>query len=337
MVRWFGFLATVTLVAGAGACGSPGGDAAHGQVPKDPDAFVESDFPQILEDMSVLSHDSLEGRRTGTRGAELAQAYILDGFARTGLLEPPAGFLQPFEFRGRRDTTQVTKGANVVGYVQGTDADLGAIVLTAHFDHLGIRQPREGAAAEAEVDSIFNGADDNASGTVTVMSFARYFVEHPPRHTIVFAAVDAEEMGLRGSGAFVDAGWPSKMVLNLNLDMVARSDSLLFAAGPFHYPQLRPILESVRPRPPVVLAYGHDEPGVEGVQNWTGSSDHRPFHAKGIPFVYFGVEDHPDYHRASDEIEKIDPDFFMNSVRTILASVLAFDQALDVGPTSDTN
>ena len=131
------------------------------------------------------------------------------------------------------------------------------------------------------MDSIFNGADDNASGTVTVMSLARYFVEHPPRHTMVFAAVDAEEMGLRGSGAFVDAGWPAKMVLNVNLDMVARSDSLLFAAGPFHYPQLRPMLETVEAEAAGRPGFGHDEPGVEGVQNWTGSSDHRPFHAEG--------------------------------------------------------
>jgi Zn-dependent M28 family amino/carboxypeptidase len=205
---------------------------------------------------------------------------------------------------------------------------LGAIVLTAHFDHLGIRAPRPGSAAEAARDSIFNGADDNASGTVAVLSMARYFVLNPPRHTMVFAAVDAEEMGLRGSRTFVEGGWPDEIVLNVNLDMLARSDSLLFAAGPHHYPQLRPILEAVRGRPPVVLAFGHDQPDVEGVQDWTRSSDHAPFHSRGIPFVYFGVEDHPDYHRATDEYDRIDPVFFLNSIRTVLASVLALDRGL---------
>lgn len=336
-MRCFAAFSAVAMVVGIGACGGSGGNPGHAQVPQDPDAFVQEDFQRIMGDLSILAHDSLEGRRTGTPGAERAQAYILNDFTSTGLLEPPAGFLQPFEIRGRRDTTQVTRGANVVGFVQGTEADLGAIVLTAHFDHLGVRQPRDSSAAGAVLDSIFNGADDNASGTVAVMSLARYFVEYPPRHTMVFAAVDAEEMGLRGSRAFVEGGWPSQMVLNVNLDMVARSDSLLFAAGPFHYPQLRPILEAVTPRPPVVLAFGHDEPGVEGVQNWTGSSDHGPFHSKGIPFVYFGVEDHPDYHRATDEIEGIDPEFFLNSVRTILASVLALDRALDAGPATVTH
>jgi Zn-dependent M28 family amino/carboxypeptidase len=167
------------------------------------------------------------------------------------------------------------------------------------------------------------------------MALGRYFANNPPRHTLVFAAVDAEEMGLRGSLALVESGWPETVVLNVNLDMVARSDSLLFAAGPFHYPRLRPILESVRSRPPVVLAFGHDQPGVEGVQDWTRSSDHRRFHDLGIPFVYFGVEDHPDYHRASDEFEAIDPGFFLSSIRTILASVLALDERLEGGLAED--
>jgi Zn-dependent M28 family amino/carboxypeptidase len=145
---------------------------------------------------------------------------------------------------------------------------------------------------------------------------------------MVFAALDAEEMGLRGARAFVDAGWPEQIVLNVNLDMVARSDSLLFVAGTHHYPHLRPILESVQGREPVVLRFGHDRPDVEGVQDWTGLSDHRAFHARGIPFLYFGVEDHPDYHRPSDEFDRIEPVFFLNAIRTILSAVLTLDEAL---------
>jgi Zn-dependent M28 family amino/carboxypeptidase len=304
------------------ACGGP-------SLPQDPDAFIAADSARILADLRVLSHDSLEGRRTGTPGSLLAQAYIGDAFEDAGLGVPPGGTVQPFEFRGRRDTTQVTRGANVVGFVPGLDPQLGAIVLTAHYDHLGIRTPRPGSPAEAVGDSIYNGADDNASGTVAIMALARYFAVFPAQHTLVFAAVDAEEMGLRGARAFVEAGWPESISLNVNLDMVARSDSLLFAAGTSHYPELRPILETVQPRPPVVLRFGHDQRGIEGVDDWTGSSDHAAFHSRGIPFVYFGVEDHPDYHRASDEFEKVDPGFFLNAIRTVLAGVLALDQGLD--------
>ena len=292
------------------------------------DAFVTADSGRIMTELAVLSHDSLAGRRTGQPGNALAQAFIQAAFQAAGLREPPDGFRQPFRVTGRRDTNESIQGANVVGYVPGSEPDLGAFVITAHFDHLGIRRPRPGSEAEAHGDSIFNGADDNASGTVAVMSLARYFSRHQPRHTMVFVGFDAEEMGLRGSRAFVERGWPGDMVLNVNLDMVARSDSLLFVAGTHHYPALKPVLEEVLVRTPVVLAFGHDQPGVPGVQDWTGSSDHRPFHQQGIPFLYFGVEDHPDYHRASDEFDRIDPNFFLNSVRTILASVVALDQAL---------
>lgn len=322
------FLSMILLM-GVWTCRGMDGAPPPDQVAEDPDSFIAGDSIQILEDLRTLSHDSLEGRRTGTRGSVLAQEYIRAGFEAAALDAPPAGFVQPFEFRGRRDTTQVTQGANVVGMVPGQDPELGAIILTAHYDHLGIRAPRPGTPAEAAGDSVYNGADDNASGTVAVMSMARFFVHNRPRHTMVFAAVDGEEMGIRGARAFVEAGWPETMVLNVNLDMVARSDSLLFAAGPFHYPQLLPILEAVQGRPPVVLRFGHDQPGVEGMQDWTGSSDHRAFHTEGIPFVYFGVEDHPDYHRPSDEFERVDPAFYLNAIRTILAGVLALDQGLD--------
>ena len=322
-------VSSLVLLSGIWSCQGADGNPAPAQ---DPDSFVAGDSAQIMKDLQVLSHDSLEGRQTGTRGAELAQGYIHAGFVAAGLKAPPAGFVQPFEFTGRRDSTQVTRGANVVGFVEGNDSSLGAIVLTAHFDHLGIRTPRPGTPDEAAGDSIFNGADDNASGTVAVMSLARYFSLHPPKHTMVFAAVDAEEMGLRGAYAFVETGWPEKIVQNVNLDMLARSDSLLFIAGTFHYPQLRPLMEQVEGRGPVVLRFGHDERGVEGVQDWTGSSDHRAFHVEGIPFLYFGVEDHPDYHRASDEFELVDPFFYLNSIRTVLAAVLVLDEALGMDP-----
>jgi len=330
-------LPVLFLISGlVGIWGCRGADGAMPiqQPTADPDLFVSVDSAQILEGLRVLSHDSLEGRKTGTRGARMAQEFIRGEFQAAGLTSPPSGFLQPFEFRGRRDTTQVTQGANVVGMIEGLEPELGAIVLTAHFDHLGIRAPRPGTPAEAEGDSVFNGADDNASGTVAVMSLARYFGQNPPRHSFVFAAVDAEEMGLRGSQFFVETGWPGAMALNVNLDMVARSDSLLYIAGTYHYPHLLPIVSEVQGRPPVVLRFGHDQPEVEGMQNWTGSSDHRAFHQKGIPFLYFGVEDHPDYHRASDEFERVDPVFFLNSVRTVLAAVLALDKELDRDPPS---
>lgn len=310
----------VLLILVAACSGVGEGRSAGGEQVQDPDSFLAADSARMMGELQFLSADSLQGRRTGEPGSVMAREFVLAAFQEAGLQEPPSGLVQPFEFTGRRDTTQVIRGANVVGVVPGTEPGLGAIVFTAHFDHVGVRN-----------GEVFNGADDNASGTVALMAMARFVVENPLRHTAVFAAVDAEEMGLRGARAFVEAGWPEDIVLNVNMDMVARSDSLLFAAGTHHYPHLRPILERVTPRGPVVVRFGHDEPGVEGVADWTGSSDHGPFHDRGIPFVYFGVEDHPDYHRATDDFERIDPGFFLNAVRTVLASAIALDQGLTAG------
>ena len=175
------------------ACGGPeGGGGPSEQGPEDPDAFVAADSASVMEELRYLSSDSLEGRRTGEPGNALAQEFILAAFQEAGLLEPESGFSQPFEFRRRRDNTSGMRGANVVGYLPGTDPALGAMVLTAHFDHLGIRG-----------GEVHNGADDNASGTVALLSMARYLARNPLRHTVVFAALDAEEMGLRGARAFV--------------------------------------------------------------------------------------------------------------------------------------
>jgi hypothetical protein len=305
--------ALVTLCLGTGGCaGSP-----------DPDAFVAADSTRIMEELRYLSSDSLEGRRTGEPGNVLAREFIVTAFQEAGLQEPERSWVQPFEFRSRRDTTQVIQGANVLGYVPGTDPDVGAMFVTAHFDHLGVRD-----------GEIYNGADDNASGTVVLLSIARYVAQHPLRHTAVFAALDAEEMGLQGARALVAAGWSDEVALNVNMDMVAHSDSLLFAAGTYHYPQLRPLLESVGRKGPVVLRFGHDRPREEGQEaeegedDWTNSSDHAAFHRAGIPFVYFGVEDHEDYHRPTDDFERINQAFFINAIRTVLAAVLACDEGL---------
>ncbi|MFC1660183.1 M28 family peptidase [Gemmatimonadota bacterium] len=286
--------------------------------PEEPDAFVAMDSVQVLADLRILSSDGMEGRRTGTRGADRARVYILTAFQRAGLEALPGGFTQPFEFQSRRDTTVVYRGENVVGLVSGSDPEAEAIVVSAHFDHVGIRN-----------GEVYNGADDNASGTAALLSLVRYFTMYPPRHPVVFAAFDAEELGSRGAQAFVDAGWAERVALNVNMDMLARSDSILFAAGSHHYPTLRPVLEGVRAWSPVVLRFGHDEPGVSGMDDWTNSSDHRAFHRQSIPFIYFGVENHPDYHRPTDDFDRVDPAFFLNAVRTVLAAVLTLDDALD--------
>jgi Zn-dependent M28 family amino/carboxypeptidase len=118
--------------------------------------------------------------------------------------------------------------------------------------------------------------------------------------------------------------------LNLNLDMVSRSDKReIYVAGTYHTPDLRAPLEAVARRARIRMLFGHDRPesAAGGADDWTTQSDHGAFHAAKIPFVYFGVEDHADYHKPTDTADKIDRGFFVDVAETILDAVIALDKA----------
>jgi Zn-dependent M28 family amino/carboxypeptidase len=208
---------------------------------------------------------------------------------------------------------------NLIALCAGTDRSRPAIVLSAHYDHLGIRDGR-----------MFPGADDNASGVATVLEIARACVARPFRHDLIVAVFDAEEMGLQGARAFVASPpVPSQRIaLDVNLDMIARGDKgELYASGIHHHPSLKPLLAPVFARAPIKVLFGHDLPGT-GHEDWTMQSDHGVFHQAGIPFVYFGVEDHPDYHQPTDTADRINQEFFANAATVVLASLRALDAGL---------
>jgi Zn-dependent M28 family amino/carboxypeptidase len=161
---------------------------------------------------------------------------------------------------------------------------------------------------------------------VAALEVASWLRAHPPAHSVIIALFDGEEAGLRGARAFTDAPPVplAAIALNINLDMVGRNDAgELFAAGLHHYPQLRTIVDSARTQGGMILRTGHDSGG--GMADWTGASDHAAFHAHGIPFLYFGVEDHADYHRESDDAERIQAGFLVSATRTIIVAVRAAD------------
>lgn len=277
------------------------------------------DGAQLLKDLETLAADDMEGRLPGTPGAAKARAYILRRYKEAGIQPIGDSYERPFAFRGRGDARD-RSGVNLVGVVRGTREPGRFIVLTAHFDHLGVRN-----------GEIFNGADDNASGVATLLAVASRMNASRPAHSVVFAALDAEETGLNGARAFLaDPPVPRDgIVMNVNLDMVARdAKNILFASGTFHYPFLKAYLKDVA-RPPVVLRLGHDAPNVKGEDDWTRDSDHYPFHQAGIPFIYFGVEDEAQHHKATDDAETVTKEFFVGAANTILAAVRAFDANLE--------
>lgn len=266
----------------------------------------------LLHHIKTLSSDAFEGRRTGTRGAHMAKDYIIKQFHALGVQPLSRTFKQPFSFKSKGKKYEAV---NVLGFIPGTNQSDDFIVITAHYDHEGIKD-----------DKIYNGADDDASGISALFAFAEYFKENPPKHNVILAAFDGEELGLKGAYHFVENSIIPKgdIKLNLNMDMISRSEKgELFAVGTRHYKQFIPIIDDFKDLGKVNLLRGHDGDG-EG-DDWTHSSDHAPFHEAKIPFIYFGVEDHEDYHKPTDDFENIDPQFYQDAVQTIIEAFNKFD------------
>ena len=121
----------------------------------------------------------------------------------------------------------------------------------------------------------------------------------------------------------------SRIALDLNFDMVSRSDvNELYVSGTYEYPGLMAIVDEVKPKARVNLLTGHDSPAL-GADDWTNQSDHYAFYEAGIPFLYFGVEDHPDYHQPTDDFDKIRPEFFVHSADTLVMAAIIADKMLD--------
>ncbi|MCW3109330.1 MAG: peptidase [Segetibacter sp.] len=268
---------------------------------------------QLLKDVEYLSSDSLKGRKTGTAENKIAASFIADRFKELGLKPYFPGYLQPFSFT-TKDNGEV-RGANVIGYIGGRKDEV--LVISAHFDHIGVVKGQ-----------VFNGADDNASGTAALLSMAAYFSKTKPLYTLFFAAFDAEEMGLRGSNAFVSRPPVplEKIKINVNMDMISHNDKgELYVAGTFANPHLKQFLPKGDKTLRIIA--GHDDPKL-GPDDWTNQSDQGSFYKRGIPFLYFGVEDHKDYHKATDKYQNINKPFFIQAVEAIKEVVRNLDENL---------
>lgn len=281
----------VAVIAGIGA------RPVHAQV---------GDTATLMRRVAQLSADSMEGRRAGTEGSRRARRWIVAQLTSIGA--KPAGangsYEQPVKLPPRAGSDTV--GANVVARIPGKNSAGPVLVLSAHYDHLGIRN-----------GETYNGADDDASGCIALLTIAERMLASPPEHDVILAFMDAEESGMHGAKAFV-ASPPvplARIAADLSLDMVSRQDGkALWVAGTSHYPFLKSIAELAAAKSSVTIRFGHDTKDLKPGDDWTNSSDHAAFHAQKIPFLYLGVEDHADYHKPGDDAEKIDPAFYMGVV-----------------------
>ncbi len=267
---------------------------------------------QLLEHVKTLSSDTYEGRRTGEKGNLLARAYIVKTFKELGATPFGSKFEHTFTFEARG---KEYNAANILAQVKGTEFPDTYIVVSAHYDHIGIQ---EGA--------IYNGADDDASGIAALFAFAEHLSKNPPKHTVILAAFDAEELGLKGAYYFVDKMKDTNILVNLNMDMISRSaKDELYVVGTPHNEKLKAIIDAFENPTSSKLLIGHD--GLDDQQDWTSASDHGAFHKAKIPFLYFGNEDHSGYHHPSDDFENITPVFYKNAVRILLSVFAQIDQS----------
>ena len=289
------------------------------QIPPDRwSRFARNSFPERWEVIDAASRD-----RMGVFGLQLDAGLDLlraAGEDSTTLMSPAGWRVRPLphvtiSLVPYHTITERATVANVVGVLEGSDPALQneAVVFTSHMDHVGVIPGRCNPSDATPGDSICNGADDNASGTVGVIELAQAFATLNPRpaRTLVFAAMTAEERGLFGSRFYVEHPRVplAQTAAVMNLDMIARNppDTVGFLGK--DYTSLGQVIDRV--------AAEHPELGLTPAEHrgrFT-ASDHFPFVEQGVPALFFFSGEHEDLHTAADNPERANPDQAARIVR----------------------
>jgi len=309
--RWIGArglraAAVATVVAAAAATGLAAqalGDSGAPPPFATPPSCLAFDHAvgEPIAAVRYLADDRLQGRFAGTKGEECAGEFIAERFRELGL--EPAGEDGYFQSLTLESATQPHApggvGRNVIALLRGSDPDLAesVVVVGAHYDHLGFGR----FGSTGDPGQIHNGADDNASGVAAMLDAARILSTGPrPARSVLFIAFTGEELGLLGSSYYVKHPTiPLQRTLAMvNLDMVGRlGDGAMIVYGMGTAPEWKDIVEDANRETAIPLEY--EEAGY-------GPSDHTSFYAADIPVLHFFTNVHRDYHRETDDWEKID-------------------------------
>ena len=263
--------------------------------------------------IGFLASDCLQGRKAGENGSRVAAAYIESMLRQYGIRPLNAEYRQHFDitlkFTWKKDSVNM-KMANVIGMIPGRKSD-EYVIVGAHFDHVGIGTPVDG-------DSIYNGADDNASGVSAALQIARAFAESgiQPERNVIFAFWDGEELGLHGSAYFVrTCPFLDKIKGYLNFDMIGRNNKPdIPQYVVYFYSDTKPVFGEW-------LKHDIAEYGLRLIPDYRpsdksiGGSDNVSFARKDIPIIWYHTDGHPDYHKPGDEALRINYDKVMNITR----------------------
>ncbi|MCS3869740.1 hypothetical protein J3D55_002656 [Chryseobacterium ginsenosidimutans] len=275
-------------------------------------AYKEISADDLKKNLYVIASDEMGGRDTGSPGQKKAGVYMVDYYKNLGISFPKAlgSYYQkvPADFMKKRGGGNLPDSENILAFIEGSEKPEEIVVISGHYDHVGTQN-----------GVVYNGADDDGSGTVAVMEIAKAFQSAKkagkgPKRSILFLHVTGEEHGLFGSEYYTENPvFPlANTVVDLNIDMIGRDDpenrgkQYVYVIGSeMLSSQLKIINEAANKRTNnLELNYKYDDPS--DTERLYYRSDHYNFAKHDIPVAFFFDGIHEDYHKPTDDVEKID-------------------------------
>ena len=287
---------------------------------------------ELSKHLYIVADDNMEGRNTGEPGQKRAGEYLINEYKKNGISFPKGAsdFYQkvPSDFMKRGFAPKLNDSENIWAFIEGSEKPQEILVISAHYDHVGIKN-----------GEVFNGADDDGSGTVALLEIALAFNEAKkqgfgPKRSILFLHVTGEEHGLHGSRFYSENPlFPlENTIADINIDMIGRRDTLHPKTNNYVYvigsdrlsSELHTINEEVNAKyTQLELDYKYND--RKDPERIYFRSDHYNFAKKGIPAIFFFNGIHADYHQSTDTPDKIEYDALAK--RAQLAFVLAWELA----------
>lgn len=281
----------------------------------------------LKKDLYVVASDEMEGRNTGEEGQKKAGKYLISQYEENGISYPKGadGWYQPVpsEFMQRAFSPKLNDSENIWAYIEGTEKPDEVLVISAHYDHVGMKN-----------GEVYNGADDDGSGTVALLQIAKAFMEakkagHGPKRSILFLHVTGEEHGLHGSRYYSEHPlFPiANTIADLNVDMIGRRDVEHKDNGNYVYvigsdrlsTDLHNINEEANNKyTHLSLDYKYND--RKDPNQFYFRSDHYNFAKKGIPIIFYFNGVHADYHMPTDTPDKIEYDLLAKRAQLVFAT-----------------
>ena len=321
-------LLAISLLIIAGSCAPK-----KAVVKQDMAPYLNSISQENLKTMlTVIASDAMEGRETGSEGQKKAGRYLIEQYKNNGISFPKGAkdYYQPISaaYLNAKYKESLSDSENIWAFIEGSEKPNEIVVVSAHYDHVGVKN-----------GEIYNGADDDGSGTVALVEIAKAFKKakdegHGPKRSILILHVTGEEHGLHGSRYYSENPlFPlANTVSDVNIDMIGRHDEFHTDSSNYIYligsdylsSDLHNICESVNQQyTQLSLDYKYND--RKDPNRFYYRSDHYNFAKNGIPSVFLFSGTHEDYHKPGDDVDKIEFDALAK--RTKLAFAIAWEIA----------